>query len=98
MEVELRKILKFQDPAPTIGQQNVSVRRMPVHGRYDFFDTSGHFQGLLVLVPIPLGMAMLGFKAGDEFEWPVPAGTIRVRVKRLIESKPEPALLAQMWS
>ena len=32
----------------------------------------------------PLGMAMLGFKAGDEFEWPVPAGTLRVRVRRVL--------------
>jgi regulator of nucleoside diphosphate kinase len=34
----------------------------------------------------PLGMAMLGYRVGDEFEWPVPSGTIRVRVRRLIES------------
>lgn len=46
----------------------------------------------------PLGMAMLGFKVGDEFEWPVPAGTLRVRVRRLVESQNEPALLAQMRS
>lgn len=44
----------------------------------------------------PLGMAMLGFKVGDEFEWPVPAGTLRVRVRRLIEPKSEPALLVQL--
>lgn len=37
----------------------------------------------------PLGMAMLGFRAGDEFEWPVPAGTLRVRVRRLIKPKTE---------
>jgi regulator of nucleoside diphosphate kinase len=44
----------------------------------------------------PLGMAMLGFKVGDEFEWPVPAGTLRVRVRRLVENTTEPALLAQL--
>lgn len=36
----------------------------------------------------PLGMAMLGYRVGNEFEWPVPSGTIRVRVRRLI-AKPE---------
>lgn len=41
----------------------------------------------------PLGMAMLGFKTGDEFEWPVPAGTLRVRVRRLIEPKTESTVL-----
>jgi regulator of nucleoside diphosphate kinase len=46
----------------------------------------------------PLGMAMLGFKVGDEFEWPVPAGKLRVRVRRLVENKTEPALLAQLRS
>jgi regulator of nucleoside diphosphate kinase len=44
----------------------------------------------------PLGMAMLGFKVGDEFEWPVPAGKLRVRVRQLVENKTEPALLAQL--
>lgn len=44
----------------------------------------------------PLGMAMLGFKVGDEFEWPVPAGTLRVRVRRLVKNTAEPALLAQL--
>jgi regulator of nucleoside diphosphate kinase len=33
----------------------------------------------------PLGMAMLGYRVGDEFEWPVPSGTIRVRVRRMIQ-------------
>jgi len=46
----------------------------------------------------PLGMAMLGFKVGDQFEWPVPAGTLHVRVRRLVETKSEPALLVQMRS
>ncbi|MFN7138066.1 MAG: GreA/GreB family elongation factor, partial [Limisphaerales bacterium] len=31
----------------------------------------------------PLGMAMLGYREGDEFDWPVPAGTIRVRVRKV---------------
>ncbi|MBP7827736.1 MAG: nucleoside diphosphate kinase regulator [Verrucomicrobia bacterium] len=35
----------------------------------------------------PLGMAMLGYRVGDTFEWPVPQGRIRVRVLRLIERK-----------
>jgi regulator of nucleoside diphosphate kinase len=32
----------------------------------------------------PLGTAMLGFGVGAEVEWPVPSGTIRVRVRRLV--------------
>jgi regulator of nucleoside diphosphate kinase len=51
-----------------------------------------------ISVLAPLGMAMLGFKVGDEIEWPVPAGTLRVRVRRLVEPKNEPSLLVQMRS
>lgn len=51
-----------------------------------------------ISVLAPLGMAMLGFKVGDEVEWPVPAGTLRVRVRRLVEPKNEPSLLVQMRS
>lgn len=39
----------------------------------------------------PLGTAMLGYRVGDTFEWPVPAGTIRVRVLRLRERLKSPA-------
>jgi len=28
----------------------------------------------------PLGTAMIGFGTGDEFEWPMPGGTVRMRV------------------
>lgn len=32
----------------------------------------------------PIGTAMLGQREGDEFEWPVPAGTVRLRVEKVI--------------
>ena len=44
----------------------------------------------------PLGMAMLGYKVGDEFTWPVPAGTLRVRVRRLVKPPVESPILAQL--
>lgn len=37
-----------------------------------------------ISVLAPLGTGMLGFRAGDEFKWPVPTGTIQVRIRRLI--------------
>ncbi len=39
-----------------------------------------------ISVLAPLGMAMIGYRVGDEFEWPTPGGTIRFRVKRLSKS------------
>lgn len=42
----------------------------------------------------PLGMAMLGYRVGNEFEWPVPDGTIRVRVRRLLERRVPAGVIA----
>lgn len=38
----------------------------------------------------PLGMAMLGYRVGDEIEWPVPAGTARVRIRKVTNPKAQP--------
>lgn len=32
----------------------------------------------------PVGTAMLGYEVGDSFEWEVPAGTRRLRIKRIL--------------
>ena len=32
----------------------------------------------------PIGTAMLGYEVGDSFEWDVPAGTRKLRVKKII--------------
>ncbi len=33
----------------------------------------------------PLGVGLLGYRAGDELEWPVPGGTLRLRIRRLLD-------------
>jgi regulator of nucleoside diphosphate kinase len=43
-----------------------------------------------ISVLAPLGMAVLGYRVGDEIEWEVPAGRRRLRVKNVIR-QPEPA-------
>jgi regulator of nucleoside diphosphate kinase len=35
-----------------------------------------------ISVLAPLGTGMLGFRVGDIFRWPVPAGTTRVQIRR----------------
>jgi regulator of nucleoside diphosphate kinase len=44
----------------------------------------------------PLGMALLGYRVGDEIEWPVPGGTARVRIRKHLGRRmgPESAKLA----
>lgn len=60
------------------------------------FPENANIETKKISILAPLGMALLGFKVGDEIEWPVPAGKIRVRVRRLVEPENEPALLAQL--
>src|SRR5688500_224781 len=38
----------------------------------------------LISVLAPIGTAMLGHQVGDEFEWHVPAGPIRLRVESVL--------------
>lgn len=38
----------------------------------------------LISVLAPVGTAMLGHRVGDEFEWHVPAGAIRLRVEKVL--------------
>src|SRR5688572_3972923 len=37
-----------------------------------------------ISVVAPIGTAMLGQRVGDEFEWEVPAGSVRLRVEELL--------------
>lgn len=37
-----------------------------------------------ISVLAPMGMATLGYRVGDEFEWQVPAGIRRMRVNRIL--------------
>ena len=37
-----------------------------------------------ISVVAPIGTAMLGHRVGDEFEWQVPAGSVRLRVEEVL--------------
>ncbi len=37
-----------------------------------------------ISVVAPIGTAMLGHRVGDEFEWQVPAGLVRLRVEKVL--------------
>jgi regulator of nucleoside diphosphate kinase len=37
-----------------------------------------------ISVLAPVGTAMLGHRAGEDFEWHVPAGPVRLRVEQLL--------------
>jgi len=44
-----------------------------------------------ISVLAPLGTAMIGYRVGDEFEWPVPYGTRQLRVEK-VRFQPEASL------
>ncbi|SCZ80007.1 nucleoside diphosphate kinase regulator [Acidaminobacter hydrogenoformans] len=37
-----------------------------------------------ISVMAPIGTAMLGYQEGDEVEWQVPAGTVRLRIEKVL--------------
>jgi regulator of nucleoside diphosphate kinase len=41
-----------------------------------------------ISVVAPIGTAMLGHRVGDEFEWEVPAGPVRLRVEEVLYQPP----------
>lgn len=48
-----------------------------------FPDQANIEQGRISVVA-PVGTAMLGHRVGDEFEWEVPAGAVRLRVEEVL--------------
>ena len=48
-----------------------------------FPDNADLRQGKISILA-PIGTAMLGYEVGDSFEWEVPAGKRRLRVKRIL--------------
>jgi len=48
------------------------------------FPDRADYEAGRISVLAPIGTAMLGQREGDEFEWEVPAGPVRLRVEKVI--------------
>lgn len=48
------------------------------------FPDRADYEAGCISVLAPIGTAMLGQREGDEFEWEVPAGPVRLRVEKVI--------------
>jgi regulator of nucleoside diphosphate kinase len=57
------------------------------------FPSDASIDDCKISVTAPLGTAMLGYREGDEFEWPVPCGLRRLKVTH-VHFQPEAALSA----
>ena len=54
------------------------------------------FEERRISILAPIGMALLGYRVGDEIEWPVPGGMARMRICKHLgrERPPTTAILA----
>lgn len=48
------------------------------------FPGNANIENDKISVVAPIGTAMLGQRVGDEFEWEVPAGSVRLRVEEML--------------
>ena len=48
------------------------------------FPRNANIENDKISVVAPIGTAMLGQRVGDEFEWEVPAGSVRLRVEEVL--------------
>lgn len=48
------------------------------------FPGNANIENDRISVVAPIGTAMLGHRVGDEFEWEVPAGAVRLRVEEVL--------------
>ncbi|RYD79174.1 MAG: nucleoside diphosphate kinase regulator [Verrucomicrobiaceae bacterium] len=95
-ELERAEVLSPEDIPPDVITMNSRAELLDL-------ETGEHMEFALVLpshaniddgkisILAPLGTAMLGYRVGDEFEWPVPFGMRRLKVLQ-IHFQPEAAL------
>ena len=94
MKFEMRLLENELKRAKIVGAEDLPPDVITMNSRAELFDLETHerMQFTLVLprdanidegkisVLAPLGTAMLGYRVGDEFEWPVPHGIRRLKV------------------
>ena len=95
-ELERAQVLQPDDIPPDVITMNSRAELLDL-------ETGEHMEFALVLpshaniddgkisILAPLGTAMLGYRVGDEFEWPVPFGMRRLKVIQ-VHFQPEAAL------
>jgi regulator of nucleoside diphosphate kinase len=95
-EIARAKIVDASDLAPDVITMNSRAELLdPDTGeRMEFtlvFPIDADIEAGKISVLAPLGTAMLGYRVGDEFEWPIPYGLRRSRVTH-IHFQPEAVL------
>jgi len=83
------RVVAPKDVPPDVVTMNSKARLRDLESGEDvtytlvFPDQANIEQGRISVVA-PVGTAMLGHRVGDEFEWEVPAGPVRLRVEEVL--------------
>jgi len=89
MELNRATIVKPQEIPPTVVTMNSTVELVDLDTNEEetytlvFPEDADISKGKLSILA-PIGTAMLGYEIGDVFEWEVPAGKRRLRIKRIL--------------
>jgi regulator of nucleoside diphosphate kinase len=88
-ELERARVVAPEEVPPDVVTMNSKARVRDVATNEEmtyilvFPDQANIDQGKISVVA-PIGTAMLGQRVGDEFEWQVPAGPVRLRVEEVL--------------
>ena len=89
MEIDRAEVVSPQDIPNDVITMNSTVSLEDLDTKEEeiytlvFPENADLRQGKLSVLA-PIGTAMLGYEAGDIFEWDVPAGKRKLRVKRIL--------------
>jgi len=88
-ELERGQIVAPEEVPPDVVTMNSKVRVRDVEAgevtTYTLvFPDQANIELNRISVIAPIGTAMLGQRVGDEFEWQVPAGRVRLRVEEVL--------------
>lgn len=88
-ELERARVVAPEEVPSDVVTMNSKARVRDVAGDEEMtytlvFPEQANIEEGKISVVAPIGTAMLGQRVGDEFEWQVPAGPVRLRVKEVL--------------
>ncbi len=88
-ELEQARVLAPTEIPPDVITMNSKARLRDLDTNEEMiftlvFPGNANIEQDKISVVAPIGTAMLGHRVGDEFEWEVPAGAVRLRVEAVL--------------
>lgn len=88
-ELEKARIVASTEVPPDVVTMNSRLLLRDLDGEEDLtvtlvFPKDADLTTGAMSILAPIGTAILGYREGDEVEWPVPSGTRRIRIARIL--------------